>query len=294
MFVAVGRALLLALFLLCGWARAQDAPPPEAPPETPPDPPEAPPSAPETPQPPPAEAPPAAPEVLQPAPPLPPPPPLEPGQPGTVAPVVTTYTETTTAAAEQPVEEIAKPNDRGSWYIGFGIGSGIGKFTEGKQTYTYAEYMEARRPSPDGSALISIDFQVGGTVTPQLLVGGEIAGMSRQADEGGTQASLRHTQILATATYFPLPDGKGLMVKGGLGLASMSYQDDEHGDLERVESEMSGYGAVAGIGYAFWLGDSFNLTLNNDFHYAMFLGDEDKNEPVSGWFDSIYLGFMWY
>jgi hypothetical protein len=49
---------------------------------------------------------------------------------------------------------------------------------------------------------------------------------------------------------------------------------------------------MAGAGYAFWIGEAFNLTVGNDFHYAAFSGDKDKGEPVSGWFDNVYLGFM--
>ena len=61
-----------------------------------------------------------------------------------------------------------------------------------------------------------------------------------------------------------------------------------------IRSAASGFGAGLGLGYAFWLGDSFNLVLSNDIELATFGGDESAGEPTGGWFDALQLSCYWY
>ncbi len=52
-----------------------------------------------------------------------------------------------------------------------------------------------------------------------------------------------------------------------------------------------GFGILGGIGYAFWLGKSFNLTLNIDHSRQFYSGGSD---PDNSQFTIFYLGFDWY
>lgn len=193
---------------------------------------------------------------------------------------------------------------RDTWYIGFGFGSGFANITLGDESKSYGELFEdieeAAGTKFDSSVRVTVDFEAGGTVTPQLLMGVKIASIQQQAskESGGdrVELSLQHMQLLGCATYFPLPDGEGLFVRGGLGAASVTARTklEIRGVEARGEDNETGLAGMAGFGYAFWLGDSFNLTISNDFHYAKFGGDEDKGEPTAGWFDDISLGFSWY
>lgn len=178
---------------------------------------------------------------------------------------------------------------RDDWYIGFSLGSGPASLTIDDKRWSYTEFFEKLGPFDESVFNLGLNFQVGWTATPQLLVGAEIAAMARLS-EGDVDVHLQHNQYLVAVTWFPLPDGKGLLLKGGAGLSVIALEISST-NLRASGSER-GFGGMAGIGYAFWLGDAFNLTLNNDFHFATFGGD--RGEPTGGFFDLISLGFMWY
>ncbi|MBI3180346.1 MAG: outer membrane beta-barrel protein [Deltaproteobacteria bacterium] len=182
---------------------------------------------------------------------------------------------------------VSSDKSRGSWYIGFGLGSGPASLTFGSETTSYGEMFEGT-----DSMRLSLDFHVGGTINEQLLVGFMGAALRQQANVSGSTVALQHNQYLAAVTYFPLPEGKGLFVRGGAGLSAIVL--DITTPFGSFTDTKGGFGFVAGAGYAFWIGESFNLTISNDFHYARFSGDEDLGEPTAGWFNAIQVGCMWY
>lgn len=53
---------------------------------------------------------------------------------------------------------------------------------------------------------------------------------------------------------------------------------------------------LAGVGYACWLGQSFNLTVNLDFSAQSYRDGSDPYGllPDSSRLWSLYLGFDWY
>lgn len=53
-----------------------------------------------------------------------------------------------------------------------------------------------------------------------------------------------------------------------------------------------GFGILGGVGYAFWLGKTFNLTLNIDHSRQYY--NSDAFEPNRSQFTSAYVGFDWY
>ena len=107
-------------------------------------------------------------------------------------------------------------HDRDSWYIGFGLGSGWASLTTGDETNSYTEIFDDLKLE---STRASVNFQVGATVSPNLLVGLDVSGMGEIGEKGGVTVQLQHNHYLAAATFFP--NGEGVFVRGGAGLAAV-------------------------------------------------------------------------
>lgn len=258
-------ALLVALPLVA--ASQETAPPPSPPPpsaEAPaaaPAPPPSPQAAPPAP-PPPQAAPPAAPPPPQAAPPAyPAPPPY--------APV-------------QPYLPPAKQRDR--WYIGFGIGGGGGSATRFGIDRSFKELNNDRSPTS-----VFLNFKVGATLTPRLLLGLDIGAIGSVVDESGVTTGVSVANVNAVVTFFPRE--RGLFLRGGLGRAGIS-RTEEVGGITIEDSSANGFDVLGGVGWAFWLGSSFNLTVNLD------LSRQWYDSGGSGWdessFGALWVGFDWY
>ncbi len=174
------------------------------------------------------------------------------------------------------------PQTRDSWYIGFGIGSGDGTVSGQGESFGFKEFAVT---SPTN---VSFEFKLGATLSPQLLVGGEINDIVSVASSNGVDTSLGIVNYLGVATFFPME--KGLFVRGGLGLSKLNYEIKDSMGTDTFSA--SGFGTLIGAGYAFWLGRSFNLTLNLDFSKQWYGSSNDKPESSQYW--TGYVGFDWY
>lgn len=101
----------------------------------------------------------------------------------------------------------------------------------------------------DRSTGLSGNFRMGGTVSQQLLVGGEINGWTKS--ENGVDERIGF--LSAVAYYYPML-ANGLFLKGGLGYAWTEVADN----VDQLKS--NGLGAQAGIGYDMRLRRGFSLT----------------------------------
>ena len=142
------------------------------------------------------------------------------------------------AAAQQAVPVSAR---EGFW-IGFGLGGGS-NLTEG---------FEGIRGGGAGF------IRLGGTVTPQLLIGGE--GLSWARSENNSTSS--QGNVAAVVYFYPSATG-GLFLKSGLGFASRVWRL-EFGNTTTTTTE-TGFGATFGGGLDIQLGNNFYLTPNLDF-----------------------------
>lgn len=181
-------------------------------------------------------------------------------------------------------------SERDEWYIGFSLGTGVASFTVDDKSRSYSEYFD--EIGLKDAMRLGINFEVGATITPKLLVGFETAAMAQIGAEmiGDVErkVQLQHSQYLASATYFPME--KGLFLKAGAGLSRIVLLSEV--GQRSLEVSESGFGGSLGAGYALWMGESFNMLLANDFHMATFSGGDGA--PQGGWFNLTRLGFYWY
>jgi hypothetical protein len=178
---------------------------------------------------------------------------------------------------------------RDSWYIGFGIGSGGGAYTVDGTRVNFRRHHDA---VTGGLGLdpfhVSFQLEAGATLTPRLLLGGELSALVSQADDLGVESTLTVSQLLAVVTYFPME--RGLFFRGGAGLATIESELDD--GFFRTTDRATGVGMVGGVGYAWWLGRRFNLTLHADLFAHRYGGSGDRPDHAEG--VNAYLGFRWY
>jgi hypothetical protein len=187
-----------------------------------------------------------------------------------VAPPQASPTAGSAAAQQHPTAQ-AQPDRRpghrrDAWYIGFGLGGAYGSVSDGPRTLSFAEFV-GRSPTT-----WSGNFKVGATLTPKLLLGFEMTVMRSTASE----EAFGVTNYDAVATLFPLEEGFLVRAGGGLSANTLAQR---------------GTNVMAGAGYAFWVGESLNLTANLDYS-AQFWGG-DLGLTRSG-FWALGLGFDWY
>lgn len=184
------------------------------------------------------------------------------------------------ASAQRYAPYQSSPRD--TWYIGFGVGPGAGSYTFEGERVNFRDHHGGL-----SATQVAFQLELGATVSPQLLVGGELSALVSSADEAGVESTLSVAQLLAVLTFFP--NGQGFFLRGGAGLAGIESTFDD--GLVRVEDDASGLGLLGGVGYAFWLGHRFNLTLHADVNHNIY---SESSGPDSSTAVTGYLGFRWY
>lgn len=204
------------------------------------------------------------------------PPPYAPPPPGAYPPPPPPYTPPPPPGYYRP------PGTRDIWYIGFGVGSGGGN-------YTFSDGIRYRfNQGLTDTTAFSVNFKVGATLSPTLLLGFDFTSLRTEGTAIDTFGipftyALQVSNADAMLTWFPVQ--RGPFVRAGLGLGTID--EDIVGGLSR-----SGLGAVLGGGYAFWLGRSFNLTLNLDLCAHSY--GSGSNTFRSSRFANLWVGFDWY
>ena len=101
-------------------------------------------------------------------------------------------------------------------------------------------------------------FRAGGTVSEQLLLGGEFATWYRAS--GGIKSWISNTSLVAT--YFPFW-GQGLKLTGGLGVGTYQYRQNG-ATLKGI-----GLGLVGGVGYDIMVGRKTAVAPMVNFRYGI-------------------------
>lgn len=181
----------------------------------------------------------------------------------------------------EPLATAPRARQRGGWYIGFGLGGGSGRARIGDESYSFEDLLG--RSGTTGA----INLRVGATVTPRLLVGFDGGAIGAIASGPSEIFQLNYYDL--GAMFFPWE--RGAFVRGAVGRSVFTIDTD--GPVLAGNGTYGGWNALGGIGYAFWLGKAFNLTLNLDYqaHFLSGSGGIDVSRG-SGW--SAWLGFDWY
>ena len=190
-----------------------------------------------------------------------------------------------------PLSAFSSTQERDSWYIGYGLGGGLAASYEINRTeFTFDGLLEVE--GLDKSLKISLNFKVGRTLTHKSLLGFDITAAGQTGSLatvfGTVESQIQINNNLLMSTHFPREEG--FFVRGGGGLSAMV--NTVEGSGKAAAAQVSGYGLLGAVGYAFWLGKSFNLTLNID-HSRQFY-PSGSSEPDSSQFTIIYMGFDWY
>lgn len=173
-----------------------------------------------------------------------------------------------------------EPHQRDPWYIGFGLGTGSGNVSGQGDTLSFKDMNAGRDPTN-----VALNFKAGVTLTPKLLLGLDITAVRSAAAQDGIDTAIQITNYDAMVTWFPMETG--LFVRGGAGLSAMVWELDTLGS-----SSIRGGNVLVGAGYAFWLGQKFNLTANLDYSVQAYGSSNDKPERSSMW--ALWVGFDWY
>jgi hypothetical protein len=174
----------------------------------------------------------------------------------------------------------ARAHTRDSWYIGFGFGTGGGSVKGQGDTLSFSDMNLGRDPTN-----LMLNFKVGATLSPTLLLGFDLSALRSQASDSLATTAVQVTNYDAMLTWFPWETG--LNLRGGVGLSVLTWDLDVLGS-----SSWTGGNLDVGVGYAFWLGKSFNLTLNLDLSAQGYGSSNDAPESSTTWM--LWAGFDWY
>ena len=133
--------------------------------------------------------------------------------------------------------EAQRPQTREGFFIGLGIGGGsLGCAT-----------CAGREGSITGK------LTLGGTLSPQLLLGVESSGWTKEEND----AWLTHANASAVAHFYPVATG-GFFLSGGVGFSTLDVSTVS-GSVTTSISE-TGLGFTAGAGYDVRVGNNFSVT----------------------------------
>ena len=137
----------------------------------------------------------------------------------------------------------------------------------------------------ESSTAMFVNF--GGTVRPNLLIGGEINGWAKSENDADWVVS----SLMAVAHYYPSVTN-GLFISGGLGFTQGSIDDG----VDELTS--SGVGIQLGGGYDWRVAKSFSLTPYVQYVRAFAaeakLNDTGLGEDLNPNFFQVGLGFTWH
>jgi hypothetical protein len=179
---------------------------------------------------------------------------------------------------------VIRRSPRDSWYIGFGLGTGTGNVTLQDGTERSFSDLNLNRDTTN----VMLNFKVGATLTPTLLLGFDWTTVRATASD---ELATTYTQIAnydAMLTWFPWETG--LLLRGGLGLSALTVKASTSG--ASGSSTYTGANLLVGVGYAFWLGEHFNLTLGLDVSGQGY-GDS-AGSPKSSALGALWVGADWY
>ncbi len=177
-----------------------------------------------------------------------------------------------------PALALAGEHERDTWYIGFGVGLGLDASYEYQgEEITFDDWLSGLDTGPK----VAINFKVGKTLNSKNLLGFDITAAGQSGTGYGIDAHIQINNYFLMWTHFPQEEGLFFRLGGGPSIFVV--------EVDNLSESESGFGVLGGVGYAFWLGEAFNLTVNLDHSRQSYSGDVDSSQ-----FTILYLGFDWY
>jgi hypothetical protein len=178
-----------------------------------------------------------------------------------------------------PCPPSPSPPARGAWYAGVGLGGGSGQAQD-----SFGKLALHRWVDQDPLTLFA-QLEAGVTLTPHLLLGGDLSLLRTNSDLGAMAKAVTITNLDAMATWFPME--KGVFLRGGAGLSSFTREW-----TGLPTGRYNGGNLTVGAGYAFWLGPSFNLVLHADVSKQWYGANAIALTNSS--YTAFWLGAAWY
>jgi len=176
-------------------------------------------------------------------------------------------------------------HERDTWYIGFGLGGVLAaRWDANGQTVSFDDWLEGYDKDPR----VFANFKAGLTVSPKTLMGVDLTGVAQSGSLNGLDATAQINNFFFMMTHFPYQEGFFIRLGGGASRIQRTVETPS-GELS---DDANGLGVLGGLGYAFWLGKTFNLTLNLDQSFQWY--SNDPGEPDKSQFTALYVGIDWY
>jgi hypothetical protein len=177
-----------------------------------------------------------------------------------------------------------KPQTREGFTISFGLGGGSAGFD--------CNGCDSERETGSAGYL-----RMGGTVRPNLIIGGESNGFYKTKTEGGVDGTFQLSYLTGFAQWYPQPV-TGFFVKGGLGFGLVSVEAIDQATSTSATLESSSVALSLGAGFDWRLGKNFSLSPYANF-IGMAKGDAKINgssigEKLGANVFQIGLGFTWH
>lgn len=179
----------------------------------------------------------------------------------------------------------------GNGHEGFWVGVGLGA-SHTNISCTGCNYTASNDPWRGGLGT-GLALSLGGTASPQLLLGAELSAGVTMSGTGDRSAGMG--RLLFVAQYYPDMYG-GFFVRGGVGPAAIDLEDNG------ATVHAGGFAAQAGVGYDFRVGRRFAIapyaTLGHtgisqaSIETTGSAGTVTKLQPGTYW--NIGLSFNWY
>jgi hypothetical protein len=206
-------------------------------------------------------------------------------------PLVLAAVAATLALPARAAERAGEREDvrvRDGWYLGVGLGLADGATHAGGVRRTFGELVG------DDPTRLALQVEAGVTVTPRLLLGVDLsfAGAGRDGADpvlGSVKRGVSVANLDLVATVFPFVEGFHLRAGAGLSQIALLVESD----AGRSEQRHGGVNVLGGLGWAFWIGQTFNLCLNLDLSRQWYRSSE-PGAPASSSFAIAYAGFDWY
>lgn len=141
--------------------------------------------------------------------------------------------------------DITPRSDRHGFWMNLGVGAG-----------SESSRLEPETSYTDGLTKPTFSLRMGGTVSPNLRVGGELTGWADRHYDADFQENVTSYVggLFVIGQFYPSRSA-GLFLKGGLGVTRSGEQVDGPGDLHE-----DGFGWTAGAGYEIRMSRSLFLT----------------------------------